>query len=112
MRLVINNLFYIVPSRDSVKIDRSQDSKWMTFGSKKQNQQATTKTSKTLTDIDALLEYDGDDIDQLAMSNSKDALRIMDSIEEMIEGRIRFLKDADQGINEMYNDNFFGLSCY
>lgn len=87
----------------------------MTFGSKKQNQQnqqSVPKVSKTLTDIDALLEYDGDDIDQLAMSNSKDALRIMDSIEEMIESRIRQLKDSDQGISEMYNENFFGLACY
>lgn len=72
------------------------DKKQMSFGEKAPKPPVnSSKVSKNLADIEALLEYDGDDIDQLAMGNSKDALRIMDSIEDMIDARIAMLTQED-----------------
>ena len=93
--------------------DSELESRYISFGGSKPTTKPpfNSKVSKNLSDIEALLEYEGDDIDQLAMVNSKDALRIMDNIEEMIDGRINSLLDNDHNMEGM-GENLFGLQCY
>ena len=90
------------------------DSKYVSFGEKAHAKPSKNiaKVTKNLSDIEALLEYEGDDIDQLAMSNSKDALRIMDNIDDMIEARLNMLTQEESYQGENFNDNIFGLACF
>lgn len=85
--------------------------KFMSFGEKK-TKPPMNKVTKNLADIEALLEYEGDDIDQLAMSNSKDALRIIDSLEDMIDARLNMLLEGEQNGHDNYNENIFGLAWF
>mmetsp|Transcript_33305 Transcript_33305/g.32755 ORF Transcript_33305/g.32755 Transcript_33305/m.32755 type:complete len:85 (+) Transcript_33305:582-836(+) len=83
----------------------------MSFGGNKNKPPiGTPKLNKNLTDIEALLEYEGDDMDALAMDNSKDVLRVLENIDEMIDSRINLLYDTDYNI-EGYGDNLVSLAC-
>lgn len=86
------------------------ENRFMSFGGLL-NKPETNKSQvkKTLTDIEALLEYDGDDMDGLAMANSKDALRVLDNIEEMIDSRINMICENDYNIDG-YGDNNISLT--
>ncbi|CAI2364330.1 unnamed protein product [Moneuplotes crassus] len=95
------------------RIEKSPDvvNRFMSFGGNKNKPPiGTPKLNKNLTDIEALLEYEGDDMDALAMDNSKDVLRVLENIDEMIDSRINLLYDTDYNI-EGYGDNLVSLAC-
>ena len=96
-------------SKEQQKPTENLSTKYMSFGEKK-SKPPMNKVTKNLADIEALLEYEGDDIDQLAMSNSKDALRIIDSLEDMIDSRLSMLLDGEPNGHDNYNENIFGLA--
>ena len=87
------------------------ESRYMSFGSKPLKPPVNFKVRENQIDIEDLLEYDGEDIDQLAMFNSKDALRVMDNIEDMLDARINQLMESDSCADE-FGENFTGLTCY
>ncbi len=86
------------------------ENRFMSFGGNlNKPPMSTPKLNKNLTDVEALLEYDGDDMDVLAMANSKDALRVLDNIEEMIDNRINGICETDYNM-DTYGDNLIGLT--
>lgn len=105
------NNFDLDQKNDKSK-ELDENNKYVSFGDKNMKPPiGNSKVSKNLADIEALLEYDGEDIDQLAMGSSKDALRIIDSLEDMLDARINFLTENDQN-NDNYSDNLLGLACF
>lgn len=90
---------------------KPSENKYVSFGEKKPSQRHTmSKQGKNLADIEALLNYEGDDLDQLAMSNSKDALKIMDNIEDFIDSRLNKLLESNNEA-DLFGYSMFGLAC-
>ena len=92
-----SNTSSIQPSHQPASIPQSNpNNKYVSFGTKAQmkNQNSQFVINNSFADVDALLEYEGHDLDSLAMDNSKDALRVIQGLEDLIDSRINFLMDS------------------
>ena len=92
-----SNTSSIQPSHQPASIPQSNpNNKYVSFGTKTQmkNQNSQFVINNSFADVDALLEYEGHDLDSLAMDNSKDALRVIQGLEDLIDSRINFLMDS------------------